>query len=263
MGAAARLGVERVGSWSVVSAAFARSPLRLLTPRNHGHAAWAYTSSLGGGFVDGDRVQLEVRVGPGAAAVVGTQGATRVYRSARGCGNTLRAEVGDGALLALLPDPTVCFKGARYDQRTEVHLAEGGALVLFEAIAAGRSGERWAFDAYASRLHVTCGAKTLVDERLVLDPLHGSLAGRFGRFEAIATLLLVGPGLPRDEIAARIAAEPVRRRAPLVQSASPLGTEALLVRIAATQVEDAVLAARAQLRFLPALLGDDPFSRRS
>src|SRR5687768_3060300 len=52
----ARLGFERVGNRTVVRTALAHSPLRLLTPRNHGHAAWVYTSSLGGGLVDGDHL---------------------------------------------------------------------------------------------------------------------------------------------------------------------------------------------------------------
>ena len=41
-----------------------RVPLRLLTPANHGHAAWVYTSSYGGGLVDGDRVVHRRRSGP-------------------------------------------------------------------------------------------------------------------------------------------------------------------------------------------------------
>ena len=263
MGAAGRLGVERVGRESVVCSAFAASPLRLLTPRNHGHAAWAYTSSLGGGFVDGDRVRLEVRVGAGASALVGTQGATRIYRSSRGCRSEVSAEVGPGALLALLPDPTVCFARARHEQETEVQLAPGGSLVLFEAIGAGRSGERWAFARYASRLRVSSATGTIIDEALLLDPAHGALPERFGRFDALATLLLAGPGLPHESIARSLSEEPLRRQAAFIQSASRLGTDALVVRIAATQVEDAVAVARAHLRFLPALLGDDPFSRRS
>src|SRR5262245_60409912 len=62
------LAVTRRDRRSVVTRAFARSPLRLLTPANHGHAAWVYTSSYGGGLVDGDRLAVDVEVKPGAAA---------------------------------------------------------------------------------------------------------------------------------------------------------------------------------------------------
>ena len=59
------LAFRQSGAVTAVETAFAESPLRLLTPRNHGSAAWAYTSTLGGGLVDGDRLELDLSVGPG------------------------------------------------------------------------------------------------------------------------------------------------------------------------------------------------------
>src|SRR5215217_2370847 len=96
----ARLAFERVGARTVVRTALAHSPLRLLTPRNHGHAAWVYTSSLGGGLVDGDHLSLQVDVAPGATAWLSSQGANRVYRSPSGCRSDVSARVGEDALLA-------------------------------------------------------------------------------------------------------------------------------------------------------------------
>src|SRR5882672_9695322 len=106
-----RLSFERVGAQTVLRDAYAESPLRLLTPRNHGEAAWVYTSTLGGGFVDGDRVRLRISVGRAARAFVSTQGATRIYRSPQGCESETVAEVAAGGALVLAPDPTACFAG--------------------------------------------------------------------------------------------------------------------------------------------------------
>ncbi|HYV67484.1 MAG TPA: urease accessory protein UreD [Myxococcales bacterium] len=263
--AGARLSFRRAGPRTVIEAAFAKSPLRVLTPRNHGRAAWAYTSTLGGGLVDGDVVRLHASVGPGAAAVLATQGQNRVYRSRRGCRSELVADVGEGGLLALLPDPTVCFAGARYEQRTELHLAPGAAAVAVDVLACGRSarGERWAFRRYQGELCVRSGDRVLVDERLLLDPAHGALAARLGRFDALCTLLIAGDCLraQRDDLARRIGELPLRPRADLVEQANEVDG-ALLVRIAAVSLEDVVRGVRDHLRFLPALLGDDPFKRR-
>src|SRR5262249_1424300 len=71
--------VEQVGERSVVSRAYATSPLRLLMPRNHGHAAWVFTSTFGGGMVDGDGVDLSIEVAPEASAYVSTQASTKIY----------------------------------------------------------------------------------------------------------------------------------------------------------------------------------------
>src|SRR5438874_13801249 len=106
-----RLSFERAGASTVLRDAYAESPLRVLTPRNHGSAAWAYTSTLGGGFVDGDRVRLRISVAEGASAFVSTQGPTRIYRSPRGCESETAIEVAPGGVLVLTPDPTACFEG--------------------------------------------------------------------------------------------------------------------------------------------------------
>ena len=63
------LAVARVRGRSVVTRARADSPLRWLLPDNRGHAPWAYTTSYGGGLVDGDALCLDAHVGDGAALV--------------------------------------------------------------------------------------------------------------------------------------------------------------------------------------------------
>jgi urease accessory protein len=261
-----RLAFERVGVRTVVREALAAAPLRLLTPRNHGEGAWAFTSTLGGGLVDGDRVSLHVELGAGARALLGSQGANRIYRSPRGCRSAVRAKVGAGGLLVLAPDPTACFAGARYDQSTEVELEDGASLALIEALTAGRSarGERWAARHCSTTLKIRTPGGVLIDEAWRIDPAHGAPAERFGRFEALATLLLVGPLLAeaRAQARARIDEAPPARDARVVEAASPLGEGALLIRIAAATAEECSRAARVHFTGVPALLGDDPWARR-
>ena len=263
----AQLLYQLVNDRTVVGRCYATSPLRILTPRNHGHAAWAYTSTLGGGLVDGDRIRLEVGVGEGAGAVLSSQGETRVYRSPRGCRSDLFAQVENNALLAVLPDPTVCFAGARYQQRTEIALAPGAALVLVDAFLSGRSarGERWAFERYVSELTLRLGDRVILAEKVLLDPDHGPIAERFGRFDVFATVLIAGDRLRlyRDALCRKLDALPTPPRARLIESANPLGEHALLVRIAAVSVEDVLRSIRTHLSFLPPLLGDDPWTRRN
>src|SRR5262249_51891808 len=153
----------RTGTRTVVHTARAASPLRLLTPSNHGHGAWIYLASLGGGLVDGDAIHLDVEVGPGACGLLGTQASTKVYRCPAGaCRQETRARVAPEGLLVTIPDPIVCFAGARYGQSITVDLAPGASLVLVDTLTAGRSarGERWDFHRYASRTAVVCDGRT-------------------------------------------------------------------------------------------------------
>ncbi|MGA9526085.1 MAG: urease accessory protein UreD [Myxococcaceae bacterium] len=251
---------------TVLSQAFARSPLRVLTPRNHGHGSWAYLSSLGGGMVDGDRVDLSVAVEANACAFLSTQGPTRVYRSPRGCRNVLRARVDDGALFAWVPDPLALFAGARLEQSTEIELHPGASLVFVDVLTAGRIafGERWAFGRLDSTLRVRRERK-LIHERLLLDPDAGPIPARMGRFDAFATVLLAGPLLraAAEAWGERVRGVPLRPGAELVIAPSLIEHDVWLFRVAGISVERVSHAIRDALGFLPGLLGDNPFERRA
>jgi urease accessory protein len=250
------VAVERAGGRSVVTRLLARSPLRLLTPANAGVGAWVYASTFGGGLVAGDRIALEVAVGPGATALVGTQAQTKVYRGESA--QTVRVTVGDGALLAWLPDPVVPYAGARYAQEIDVTLA-GGSLVLCEGLTCGRSarGERWAFARFASRVRVRA-PELVLDDGLLLDPAHGPLGPRVGRWRAFATVLALGPrAAPVAEALAEAGAD-----GPEVRIGESPVAGGVLARVGAIDTAGAVAAVRRLLAALPALLGDDPFARK-
>jgi urease accessory protein len=263
--------VEDRGGRSVVTCAYATSPLRLLTPRNHGRGGWIYTSSYGGGLVDGDQIALDVEVGSGACAWVSTQASTKVYRSRFGSGTTFTARVDEGGVLVAAPDPVVCFAASRYRQSQRIELAPTASLVLVDWVTSGRraSGERWLFHEYISRLDVSVDAKRVVYESLALRADEGNLAERMGRFDVLAIVLVVGgPLLERaSAIVAGVADEPIARKANRLVAATMLAPRELgeigcLVRIAAGSVEDAGRTIRSCLRFVPDLLGDDPWARK-
>jgi urease accessory protein len=261
-----RLRFVRAGERTVLHTAAARSPLKLLLPKNHGHGSWVYVATLGGGLVDGDAVALSVDLERGACALLGTQASTKVYRSPAGTAQTLDARVASGALLALLPDPVSCFAGARYEQSIDVHLEDDDAtLVLVDALTCGRAarGERWAFARYASRTRVCRAGRLMALDATLLDPAHGDLAARMGRFDAMATVLAVGPragGVRAALLAA--AASPPAKNASLLCSATALLSDATLGRVAASSAQEAIAALRALALPVARELGDDPFARR-
>jgi len=261
-----RLSFERAGAATVVREAYAESPLRLLTPRNHGSGAWAYTSTLGGGFVDGDSVRLSIALAEGARAFVSTQGPTRIYRSPRGCECEIECAIASGAALVLAPDPTACFAGARYRQRTRLSLAEDGSVALWDVLSAGRSarGERWAFERCVTALSLRRGERMLLDDSWLLDPAQGPLAERLGRFEALATVLLAGPlfAPARESLRGAVEGRPPGKNARLLASASALAQDVIVARFAAVSVEELSLALRGSAGGLAAVLGDDPWARR-
>jgi urease accessory protein len=263
---AGELCVTRVGAMSVVSRARAASPLKLLTPRNHGRAAWVFTSTYGGGLVGGDSITLDVEIEAGASALLSSQASTKVYRSPRGVSTLLRGRVAAGGLLVLLPDPVVCFAHSAYQQSQHFDLAADAGLVCLDWMTSGRRarGERWAFDGYRTRLGIRVDRRTVCYDAVTLAADDQSLAERFGRFDVLATLALVGPEF-RDacvRLIADAAARPIERRADTVIAVSPLADVGALIRLAGRSVEDVGRAIRQCLDFLPSVLGDDPSTRK-
>ena len=237
----ARISVIGSGSRSVVSRAYATSPIRLLTPANHGRAAWIYTSSFGGGLVDGDRIAMDIEVGRGAAAYMSTQASTKIYRSPGGTSTEIRACVAADGLLVVAPDPVVCFCGARYRQAQTFELADRATLVMIDWVSSGRhaAGERWAFDEYHSQISVRIAGRLLVHDALALRAADGSLRERLGRFNVLAIAVLAGTTLAAaaSALVAKASASPVLKRPDQLVAATALGDHGCIVRFADTSVE--------------------------
>lgn len=265
----AALTVSMVHGLSTATSAWARTPMKLLTPRSRGESVWAYTSSFGGGMVAGDRTRLDVTVEAGARCFLGTQASTKIYRNPARlpCSHHTTAQVNDGAMLILTPDPVQCFAGSSYEQRQHFSLNGGANLVLVDWMSAGRTarGERWNFQRYFSRNLIERDGKKLLVDALLLDADDGALEAKFrgGRFNCLATLALVGPQLSAHGTALLdwCAAQPIEPQAGLVFAASPLHEGALL-RFAGVSVEEVGRAIHQRLGFVTELLNDDPFSRK-
>lgn len=257
---------RRVGAISTLARAEARSPLRLLHPVFPDcRAAAVCLVTFGGGLVDGDRIDLDLVVEPGATLLVFTQSTTKVFRGS--AAQRLRAEV--HGTLVLLPDPVACFGGARYEQRVDVDLRAGGACVLLDGFTSGRAahGERWAFDRLDLRTTITEDGRAVLRDALVLDGADAAVPPRLGAFEAMLTAVAFGA---RAAPIARALLEPRTPSAELVVTASPLPVGAAgasaargaIARFAATSPARALAAVRRSLRNLPEIEAVDPFASK-
>mmetsp|Transcript_19097 Transcript_19097/g.32400 ORF Transcript_19097/g.32400 Transcript_19097/m.32400 type:complete len:367 (-) Transcript_19097:184-1284(-) len=160
---------------------------------------WAYLLNFGGGLLQGDYIDLEVKVGPGCSLVLASQGSTKIFKTNRaGYGDdclanslagadgasgggrvapamatqVLRCVVEQGALLAVMPQPLTCFAGARYAQRQCFDLAGDGSssLLLVDWVTSGRMarGEEWAFKELSSCNQVRIGGRLVFLDALML-----------------------------------------------------------------------------------------------
>ena len=262
----AELRFVQSGSRTVVQRAFATSPLRLLNPRAAGRAAWVYAATYGGGLVGGDEIHISVDVGPGARALLATQASTKVYRSTTQASQQIAGRVSDDGLLAVVPDPVVCFAGSAFSQVQRYHLESGGSLVALDWITSGRhaGGERWAFHRYSSRLELWRQGRRILYDGLLLDQQDGSVSDRMDRFNVYLLAVLAGPLVSTlaGQFVKTISSAPIERGSDLIISAACLRDDIALMRIAGVSVEQVAATLRGGLAFLIPLLGDDPWTRK-
>jgi len=265
----ARLEVALVSGQSTVTAAYASSPLKLLTPRSRAESVWAYTSSFGGGLLAGDQTQLDICIRAGARCFLSTQATTKVYRNPAGlpCAHRTQAVLEKDAVLVFAPDRVQPFAGSTYQQYQQWHLAPGAGLVLLDWFCSGRMarGERYEFARFKSRNDVFIESERVFVDSVLLDDSASLLssAHRVGRFNCFAMLLLIGA--PWQDSAQAllkdIASGPVTRRPSLVCSASPIRDGALL-RLAGRECEEVSDQLEQHLQPLSSVLGDNPWIRK-
>jgi urease accessory protein len=154
-----------------------------------------YMQSASGGLYAGDRLRLNIVVGPQAALHLTTQAATVVH-DGRGAisSQQLRISVGSGAFGAVASDPHVLFPGANLALDTIAVVAEDAVLFLADGIAVHdplRSGR--GFSHYSSRQRILRpNGRLLLQDcgRIAGDELR---SGPFGTMAASATALIIAP----------------------------------------------------------------------
>lgn len=159
--------------------AYTEAPLCLRNPKPIGGVCQAYISQLGGGLLPADRMRIEIEAQSQARLFLGSQAATRIFKSPAGtCRQNIQGLVNDSALVIYMPDATTPFAKARFEQNQIWTLHAGGRLALGEILQAGRlsRGEVFAFASYktAWRVNNSQGRPILLD-RISLEPgLHGA-----------------------------------------------------------------------------------------
>lgn len=137
--AAAAVATELVQGANRVSRLRSDPPLTF-RPTPDG-VVWVGTAA---GPIGGDELTLDLSIGPGAALRVTSVGAALVLPGPHGCQSrmTIKANVGDGASLWWLPEPTIVAAGADHRAATVVTVGSDVDLVWVDELVLGRHQEQ-------------------------------------------------------------------------------------------------------------------------
>ncbi|GLI01991.1 urease accessory protein UreD [Phytohabitans aurantiacus] len=147
------------------------------------------------GPLGGDRLRVEVEVGPGARLCLRAVAASLALPGASGGASLLEvaATVAAGGHLRWLPEPLIAARGCDHVGQSTVELAEGAALVWREELVCGRHGEQPG----DARLETTVryAGGTIMRQEVAVGPRAAGWDGPavLGGGRATGSLLVVDP----------------------------------------------------------------------
>ncbi|HKB58258.1 MAG TPA: urease accessory protein UreD [Lacunisphaera sp.] len=123
------------------------------------------------GILAGDRLDSAIAVEAGAALLVTTPSASRIFKMEAGGSAESRQHfsVAAGGWLEVAPEPLVPHRGSRFRQVTTVDVKPGGALFFVDQLQPGRvahNEEAWQWDRLCLELTVRLGGELILRERL-------------------------------------------------------------------------------------------------
>lgn len=176
-------------------------PLRLRFPARHGsQETEAVLVNTAGGVACGDRFSVAIDLAAQARLCFTCTAAEKIYRSDGPISRIEnRVRLGPGARLAWLPQETILFDRVRVRRSFEADLAPDAALLIFEAVAFGRTarGETLGAALFEDAWRVRRAGRLVYADTLRLDGAVGALLARpaiGGGAAACATLLDLSPG---------------------------------------------------------------------
>ncbi len=177
--------------------------------------AWLFMITTSGCVLQGDRLALEVTLGPGARAHVTTQSATKVHSmDANYALQTQSISLADGAYLEFLPEPLIPHRRARFLSDTRITIAPTATLLYAEIVQPGRKHHHPDECFGVTLLSLAVGAerpdgKTLFTEKLVIEPARRPLrqTGVMDSFDVFGNVVLLTPKEAADRVHARVDAD--------------------------------------------------------
>jgi urease accessory protein len=126
--------------------------------------AWLFVITTSGCVLLGDRLALEVALGPDARAHVTTQSATKVHSMDANCAvQTQSIALADGAYLEFPPEPLIPHRRSRFLSDTRISIAPTATLLYAEIVQPGRKHHHPTPKDAADRIHARVDADVDAD----------------------------------------------------------------------------------------------------
>ncbi|WP_025783403.1 urease accessory protein UreD [Sporosarcina sp. D27] len=172
---------------------------KVMRPVYHDDSGQAcyYILNPGGGYLDGDRYQMQVTVQEEARLTLTTQSATKIYKSPRSFSySEMEFTLKNGSYLEYIPDPLIGYRDARYKQKTVVHMEKGATLLYSDIITPGWSpdGEKFSYHTLQLKTEIYMDEDLVVFDHIKLSPATQDIEGLgfMEGFSHMGSMIVIG-----------------------------------------------------------------------
>ena len=207
-----RLGFEYRGTRTILARLERRVPYMaqraLYCDDEMPDLAHVFMITTTGCVLQGDRLALDVTLGPRAQAHVTTQSATKIHTmDANYAAQTQTITLAEDAYLEFLPDPVIPHRRARFVSDTRISVAPTATLLFSEIIQPGRKHHHpdECFGATVMSMSIAaarCDGRALFTEKLVIEPQRYPMrqTGVMDGFDVFGNVILCTPKDKADRI---------------------------------------------------------------
>lgn len=213
------LGFERRGDHTILADLDCRAPYMaqrsLYCDQAMPDLPYVFLITTAGCVLQGDRLALDVVLGPRAQAHVTTQSATKVHTmDANYAAQTQTISLADGAYLEFLPEPIIPHWRSRFLSDTRISIAPTAALLYSEIIQPGRKHHHPDERFGATVLSISTAAsrpddRALFKEKLLIEPQRHPMrqTGVMDSFDVLGNVIICAPKDEVDRIHERVGAD--------------------------------------------------------
>lgn len=195
-----------------------------------------FVISTAGGVLQGDRLTVDVTMGPGSMAHITTQSATKIHEMDANFATQLQSlHLAENSYLELMPGTTIPHRHSRYFARTDITVHPTATLLFSEVVMPGRKhhrgGELFEYDVYSAQINAERPDGTdLFTEKLLIEPARWPVrhAGAMGGYDVLGNVVLLTPAAHADAVLEQLTPG-ARAGEPTVAGASRLPGEAGLI----------------------------------
>ncbi|WP_234681756.1 urease accessory protein UreD [Bradyrhizobium monzae] len=214
-----RLGLEHRCGQTILAKLERRSPYMVQRALHCDEAmpglAYVFLITTTGCVLQGDRLALDITLGPHAQAHLTSQSATKIHAmDANYAAQSQSITLADHAYLEFLPDPVIPHRHSRFLSDTQITIAPSATLLLSEIVQPGRKhhhpDERFGATVLSiSNSAVRPDGRVLFAEKLVIEPQRYAMrqTGVMDSFDVFANVILCAPKDKAERIHERAGAE--------------------------------------------------------